>query len=358
MPERVGILQNLNLYVAWVDGKNDEPDLVDTMTDELEAVIEQPWVEEPPTPTANNTPPNSPSICPTELDSPSSDLGSDVDFEPSETEEPRPCVAQPDRAFLPEMVPHKRPVVITPPLKRLRRTTKSPPPTLIPDGYVAMCPRSSLSCRAGRELDATVLCVNWGARKSKPLFIRPLHFQGFPAPSTAQPLPSQFFLIGKEDGHTYYSSSHISSSPSAQAIFTASATFQQAYSRLPLLLSPSRSVPLPTNFKATVTPDIFHNKTCATDGQSEVSPQVGWEIGLLPATVTPERPGLYSPWQFRAFLLTIVHEGTLSKGMLLVDPMLEKGMALRESCVKLTWDPRASPARQSLPSFQNTICTI
>lgn len=91
---KVKALQKLNLYVAWVDGKNEEPDFIDSLADELEEIIEQPWVEEPSTTT--NTPPNSPSVCPTELDSPSSDPGSDLDFGPNESEDPRPCLAASD----------------------------------------------------------------------------------------------------------------------------------------------------------------------------------------------------------------------------------------------------------------------
>lgn len=126
------------------------------------------------------------------------------------------------------------------------------------------------------------------------------------------PPPSPYTSsLARKMGTLNYSFAHISSSPFAQAIFTASSTFQKAYSRLPLLLSPSRPVPWPANFAATVTPETFHHKTCATDGQSEVSPQVAREIGLLPQTVTPKRPGLYSPWQFRAFLPTTANEGTL-----------------------------------------------
>ena len=42
MPDKVKAFQKVNLYVAWVDGKNEEPHLVGSLADKLEE-IEQPW---------------------------------------------------------------------------------------------------------------------------------------------------------------------------------------------------------------------------------------------------------------------------------------------------------------------------
>ena len=78
-----------------------------------------------------------------------------------------------------------------------------------------------------------------------------------------------------------------------------------------------------------------HQGRNVTDGQSEASPAAARALGLLPEEVTPETPGLYSPWQFRGVLPTSAGATCLAKGMLMVDPLLANGLHIRRECAKV-----------------------
>lgn len=103
-------------------------------------------------------------------------------------------------------------------------------------------------------------------------------FQGHEGAS----VPRLHFLLGKEDGHVYYAANPLQSSPTAVWILNAADTMQEAYSRLPLLVTPTASVPPPPGFAATLTGDVGGNAkgdTPKTDGQSEISVVTAKEHG-------------------------------------------------------------------------------
>jgi hypothetical protein len=59
----------------------------------------------------------------------------------------------------------------------------------------------------------------------------------------------------QEDGKCYYSRKNLTESPTATWAMGASPSLQKAYSRLPLLLTPTTPVALEEGFAATVTKD-------------------------------------------------------------------------------------------------------
>jgi hypothetical protein len=59
--------------------------------------------------------------------------------------------------------------------------------------------------------------------------------------------------VGKEDGHVYYASKKLHSSPSAVALLGAAPHMQAAYSRMPLL--PSMPMAFPPDLEVTLTPE-------------------------------------------------------------------------------------------------------
>ena len=125
---------------------------------------------------------------------------------------------------------------------RSRYTSKSRPPCFLAPGYTALGLNAGKPCRLSRELGATIYCKNWEARRNKLAVLYPLRFEGHEC--RVPPLQA---IIGREDGHThtYYSSEPLQSSPSAVWMLHASDSKQKAYSRLPLLLTPSTSLQFP-----------------------------------------------------------------------------------------------------------------
>eukprot|EP00435_Cladocopium_sp_Y103_P072742 s26_g41.t1 len=71
-------------------------------------------------------------------------------------------------------------------------------------------------------------------RGNKPQQLLPVDFDGRPATR-----PILYAGVGKEDGHVYYAAKTLHSSLSAVAVLGAAPHKQAAYSRMPLLLSPS-----------------------------------------------------------------------------------------------------------------------
>ena len=61
--------------------------------------------------------------------------------------------------------------------------------------------------------------------------------------------------MGKEDGHVYYASKTLHSSPSAVAVLGAAPDLQAVYSRMPLLLSPSTPMAFPADLEVTLAPE-------------------------------------------------------------------------------------------------------
>ena len=125
---------------------------------------------------------------------------------------------------------------------RSRYTSKSRQPCFLAPGYTALGLNAGKPCRLSRELGATFYCKNWEARRNKLAVLYPLRFEGHECR-----VPPLQVIIGREDGHThtYYSSEPLQSSPSAVWMLHASDSKQKAYSRLPLLLTPSTSLQFP-----------------------------------------------------------------------------------------------------------------
>lgn len=76
--------------------------------------------------------------------------------------------------------------------------------------------------------------------------------------------------------------------PTAVRLLKVAETLHAAYSRMVLLRSPSRFVPLPCRVRATLSDDIFFKGTAVTDGQAEVSVEFGQRIGLLPTKIVKD----------------------------------------------------------------------
>ena len=165
------------------------------------------------------------------------------------------------------------------------------------------------------------------AWRNKPAVLYPLRFQGHDCK-----VPPLQVVIGREDGQTYYSSEPLQSSPFAVWMLHASDNKQKAYSRLPLLLTPSTSLQFPTGFfKATLTEDIAEKQTWVVQGmevkvevvktkRQSISPPLAKDSGIFPRNAEPTWQFLYAAGQWRSFCPQ--------------DPFLEQAFRLRRSCVK------------------------
>ena len=186
-------------------------------------------------------------------------------------------------------------------------------------------------CRVSRETRAPVFTVNFGSGKAKPRILRPLTVQG--ARVEAE-WPTLQALSGKESGTVYYSEKGLQESASAVRLLTAAASLQEAYSRLPLLFTPSQPKSLPPNLKVVLVEDIFHSGVATTDGASDVGWRSAVELGLL--TSRPQQGfALYAAEQFRAFLALDSTHHLVAKGMLMVDPRRQEHLHVRRSCQKM-----------------------
>ena len=100
----------------------------------------------------------------------------------------------------------------------------------------------------------------------------------------------------------------------------------KAYSRLPLLLSPSTTF-CPVAELVRVEPDARSDADdVSTDGQAELGIEAARALGLLAPGTVPDR---CPAWQFRAVLPVEDRGLCLAKGMLMVNPDLGGKLALR-----------------------------
>ena len=243
--------------------------------------------------------------------------GSDVDFGdggPAET-----AVAGPTG-----------PTVVAPCLKRRILQRKTAPDVFIPPNAVAVLPELLPESRLSRSLGVDVFSVKFGNKTRKPQWLVPLAIQGVAVVQR----PCLQAVVGKESGKVYYASKPLSESLAAVCLLQASSSVQEAYSRLPLLLSPSEAQAFPSNLTVTLADDIYHGEDATTDGASDI----GWRDAVR-LNVLKESSGteyvLYSPVQFRGFFRLRQDLHALGKGMLMVDPTREDGLRLRRSCKKL-----------------------
>ena len=189
------------------------------------------------------------------------DIGSAIDWG-AESEEQDIC-EEPH----PEEVEDVMPRSAGPWAKRRRLTEKTQP--CIPRGYLVVLPKPLQSSRLSRELNSPLFSVQYGSRKRKPQTLAPLSVTGVP---THRPLHA---VCGKEDGQILYSAERLDRSSSAQLVLNAAADLQDAYSRMPLLTSPSISYKLTEQVQVQWAPDLNSPANEATmDGQAECSPDV------------------------------------------------------------------------------------
>ena len=282
VPERAAHLQKLGIYLAY------DEDVVDS-GDSAEAVV-----------------------------APPEDCLSEVDYDPSDLEDEAAALVS-------------GPVTVTPALKRRRLSEKSSPPCFVPAEMLAVIPELLDDSDMARSLGVPIFSANFGPTRRKPRLLRPLVITGVPA--IARPVLQA--LSGKESGQMYYASKPLSASSSAMRVLQAAPDLQTAYSRLPLLLSPSKPRSL-SRVTVKLVEDDFYQADATTDGASDI----GWEdaqrLGLL--SCGPPQRGtyvLYSPEQFRGMFRLGVDHDVLGKGMLMVDHTRPSHFHLRRSCKKL-----------------------
>ncbi|CAE7253124.1 unnamed protein product [Symbiodinium microadriaticum] len=187
------------------------------------------------------------------------------------------------------------------------------------------------NCQLARELDRSLLCYDFGKRRHKPEHRKAMVAGSWP--------PEISVLLGKEDGHMYYSDVSILASPTASWLLRTVENLEQAYSRLQLLVTPTRFKEWNDEFMIYVLPE---EETCNQegidyrDGQTEMGLAVAAYYGLLQPGRQGDRYTLATAMQFRGLLFCYdTHETALAKGMLVVNPALDHNkMVLAESCIK------------------------
>ena len=245
----------------------------------------------------------------------SQDPGSDVDF----GDEAMAADAGPTGA-----------TTVSPCLKRRRLHRKTPPTTFVPANALAVVPEKMEPTHLSRSLQVDVFCVDFGTRTRKPDWLVPLTVEG--VATTERPCLRA--LSGKESGNVYFASKPLANSLAAMLVLQASASVQEAYSRLPLLLSPSRHQAFPRDLATTLVEDVYNGEDATTDGASDIGWRDAVRLNLLDIS-SDKKHLLYAPVQFRGFFRLRQDLYVLGKGMLMVDPTREHGLHLRRSCRKL-----------------------
>ena len=231
--------------------------------------------------------------------------------------------------------------------KRRRMARKTSSPEMVPANMLALCPEPMPPSSFSTDVGSPVYVVDFGPTRPKPRSLRPLELAGY-----EHGRAELFCISGKEKGQTYYCACSLLQSKGAQAVLRASESLQDAYKRLPLLLSPSKPISWPGTL-AEPAGDIHFRGTPITDGQSEVSPSLAKRLGILPPGAGREQPCLYGVPQFRALLPLRGGDSCLCKGMLPVDQMLDQGIRLRKECRKLHWKSSARAEGLGRNAFVN-----
>ena len=138
-----------------------------------------------------------------------------------------------------------------PPYHRLgAKTDASAFGRLVPTDSIAVCMTPLASSRLSRELGTPIYSFNFGSRARKPRYLHPLQIEG-----QETHFPDLVAIAGKESGMMYYSASHLSKSPTACPVLGGCDNVRKAYSRFPLLLSPSTFHCLPAEAKVRTAED-------------------------------------------------------------------------------------------------------
>ena len=155
---------------------------------------------------------------------------------PSTTDEPLMPTAHSDQTFADEPLAPDEPGTTNAAKKRhacgkRKGESKPPPPlSLIPAGYRVVKLQPVEDCRLQREVTSTICNTKFKYGGA------PIELLEWPGTAQSERI---WLLIGKENGSHYYSQSSLSESPTAMAILEAADSKEDAYSRLPLLLTPS-----------------------------------------------------------------------------------------------------------------------
>lgn len=155
---------------------------------------------------------------------------------------------------------------------------------LIPDDEVPICGTLMLQSRVSRELVADIWAVNFKDKVHKPVELQRLRLPGLAVGGNL------FLISGRESGVCYYSTAPLTHSASAAALLSASGSLNQAYARMPLLMTPSQFVSWDAfGFEVAVEPDLLSPTGVAlTDGMAEVGLELAKRLNLWVTDLTED----------------------------------------------------------------------
>ncbi|CAJ1362478.1 unnamed protein product, partial [Effrenium voratum] len=187
-------------------------------------------------------------------------------------------------------------------------------------------------CRLSRELGCPIYVYDWGARQKKPVRLRRAAAGALAALALSgtgrADFPAALEAVAEKDGHMYYADACADRQRGALGRMLsggACPNIQDAHARVPLLVTPSETAPLPPGISVVVVPDDENSrKKKVTDGQAEAGPPVFEALRL-------RRGGRFCAAQFRAVLPAQDRGAVLAKGMLEVNARLGPVILLRQS---------------------------
>ena len=198
----------------------------------------------------------------------------------------------------------------------------------ITDPYQRVCIPSEVGAsRLSDELGYPLYCVDW-----RNLTVKPLVLKIYSPPGYEQEPNDLYFLFGRENGHCYYSKAKLATSASVLNILGHAKGLADAYSRLPLILTPylkdGRKY-FDDDVRIFEVPEDQEPNPDATDGQSEISPDlarrfnIGWDNKRV-------------AHQFRGIVKnTVSQEAMLIKGIVVINEALQNCIVIRKTCIKV-----------------------
>ena len=225
--------------------------------------------------------------------------------------------------------------------KKARRSTKVSCGHLREEDAWAVSLQSCGESRLSRELGAKVFCIDFGQKRPKPsALIR----WGCPAAARQSPEAHAAFnlcnpaqvrgIYGRENGCVYYCARDIGCSNSAAWLLNSAGSSAAAYSRMPLLATPSeRIIPFPPGDNRIVFQAGEPNSKGVdpVDGLAEIALDLALELGLIQTGAK-----MYSAFQFRGLVWSVPAQQTgLVKGMCLINPSLHGCVVFPASCIKI-----------------------
>lgn len=196
--------------------------------------------------------------------------------------------------------------------------------------YKAVLAHKMLSCRLTRELGEAVYCIDWKLKHQKPCR---LELIGTPDNNSPTTFPATLQAVcGRESGKMYYTCTGSLHSPTANWVLKSCKSKCDTLRRLPLLLTPSYTVPIDNSTNAVVH-DMPLNSVGvdSTDGQCEVGLDTAIALGMVKSGCPT-----YGAWQFRGVVFVAEsQESILCKGMLVLNPHFQTGLVLHTSACKV-----------------------